>query len=192
MNNKNYILIALLLILFILGSIFIYQILQKPKENNLENLSENQQTEIDNFDKVLTGYVVFQEKELPSREDFEKYYWDIPPESSLVKETYVYFRITDYTDKGFIKELEEGINQGNTINNKNGEDFLFNIGCLENNKIKVDGIDTNNYMNEDTRKMILESNEENPIKIIIKLDAREGHGCRCCSFAEKIRLYENN
>jgi hypothetical protein len=188
--NKKYVLITLLLILFILGIFFIYQIFQKSKEENIDSPSGNYEMSEDNFNKILTGYVVLEEKELPLKEDFEKYYWDLPLGSFLVKGTYVYFRIIDCTDKEFVEELEKAINQGNTINEKDGDDILFNLGCLESGRIEVDRIDIDNYINEETRKAILESNEKNPVKIILKLDTSEGHGCRCCSFAEKVRLYE--
>jgi len=188
--NKNHILIVLLLTLFILGVIFSYQILQKSKEEDTDNPSEGYEIVEDNFNKILTGYAILEKKQLPSREDFEKYYWDIPPESSLVEETYVYFRITDYTDKEFIEELEETINQGNTINKKDGEGILLNLGCLEDNKIYTDKSDVSNYINGETRKAILESSEESSVKILLKLDTSEDYGCRCCSFAEKVSLYK--
>jgi len=191
--HRNYILIILLLTFFILGGVLAYQWWRASIEEIIvEKIPEKDGLQEESFSKIVTGYAVLEQVELPSKEDFEKYYWDLPPGHLPVEETYVYFKIINSTDEEFVKDLEETIEEGNTINSKSNGHILFNLGCLENDKIVADGRGIDYYMDRETWEAVLKSTEENLIVITLYFDSEAGAGCRCCSFAKKIRLHQDN
>ncbi len=66
------------------------------------------------FDTTVTGYLKVLEEE-----------------AFGTKTTNAYFAITDFQDEGFRKSVAEGIDHGNSVNNQEGDLYLFNLGCLE-------------------------------------------------------------
>jgi hypothetical protein len=128
----------------------------------------------DEFDTIVCGYL-----ELKDEVVFDE------------KQTNAYFNIKKFYDDGFRKSLDQGISEGNTINQKVDSTYRFNLGCYENGKITGIEYDPNQeYINETAQKRILSSTSDNPTSIILSFGKHEGRGCQCCNLAHKIRIYE--
>ncbi|MBU1992203.1 MAG: hypothetical protein ABH856_01800 [Patescibacteria group bacterium] len=123
------------------------------------------------FDTVVTGYLKTQEEEIFGE-----------------KTTTAYLVITDFDDNNFQKSIEEGIERGNTVNNKENDNYLFNLGCFKDNAIEGKQRETEPYLDTETQEAILQSSPENPVTVRLYFDYHEGMGCICCDLAHVIRV----
>lgn len=127
----------------------------------------------DEFDTVVCGYA-----ELKDEVVFDQ------------TQTNIYFNITNFADEGFKKSLQQGISEGNTINQQEGEIYKFNLGCYKNDAIEgiqyEEGVD---YIDSATQQAILNSTAENPVALILSFGEHYGRGCDCCNLAHQIKLY---
>jgi hypothetical protein len=103
------------------------------------------------------------------------------------KRTSAYFTITEATNKQFLQNIENGIENGNGVNIKKNDTYLLNLGCFD-EKIKILGAGSDTYLDDRTQKALKESSKQKPIKIRLYFEKHLGYGCICCNIAEKIRL----
>lgn len=122
----------------------------------------------DAFDTVVCGYLELKPEVIFSQEQIS-----------------AYFVIVDFLHEGFIKSIEEEIQRGNTVNIKEGDDYLFSLGCFQDGEIT-----SRAEMDDQTQEALLDSSPEKLVSIIMSFEERGGTGCGCCNLAEKIRLYE--
>ncbi len=127
----------------------------------------------DEFDTVVCGYA-----ELKDEVVFDE------------TQTNIYFNIAKFVDEEFKDSLQQGISEGNTINQQEGEIYKFNLGCYKNDAIEgiqyEDGVD---YIDSATQQAILNSTAENPVALILSFGEHYGRGCDCCNLAHQIKLY---
>lgn len=92
-----------------------------------------------------------------------------------------YLVITDFKDEGFKTSIDETIQSGNTVNRKEGDDFLFNLGCFDK--------DDTSEMDEETKNALQGSTKDKSVNLTLGFEVEEnGRGCICCHFAEYIKL----
>ncbi len=102
-----------------------------------------------------------------------------------------YFAITDFEDINFRKSIEAGIKEGNSVNKKSGNLYLFNLGCLKNFRIVgMDYGDEVPYLDDRTEKTILNSSKSSPVSLKLRFGLHPGAGCTCCNLAHSIRIME--
>ncbi len=171
-TNWKYIFILTLFIVIGILSYYYWYLPKQVEEKILEEYGLWQR----NFNELVAGYVVLQKVK------------GLSELFGYIDQTNVYLEIIDYMDEEFIKSLEKKIEEGNTINIKSDGNILFNLGCLENNKIIADSRGPD-YMNKETQETILKSTKENPVSIVLYFEQELGKGCKCCSFAKKVWLY---
>jgi len=132
-----------------------------------------------NFDSAVTGYF---------KKITEPVYNPEQEAGDTRNETLdkAYFVITGYQEneemKNYLKALEEG-----NVNKKENGNILFALGCYENNTIKIDVDDDEEYIDSATMTKILNSTIEKPINLRLFFQNELGIGCECCKLAYKIR-----
>jgi len=124
------------------------------------------------FDTEVDGYLQVTEKEVFGEK------MDIP-----------YLVITRFDDEGFQESIESGVDEGNTVNKKENGSYYFNLGCLEDGKIKSFDYDGKNpYLDEATQAALLSSTADKPVRLKLSFGYHEGKGCVCCKLAHQIRI----
>lgn len=133
------------------------------------------------FDTKVTGYfkTIFQPKfsydDVQSDEVFQA----------------AYFVITDYDDIEFKDAIAKGIAEGNGVNKQENGNYLFRLGCYENNKISGEFVfEDTEYIDEVTLGKILNSKIDNQVTLRLYFIEKAGSGCKCCNLAYKVRVVE--
>ena len=173
---RKYILIVGLLVFFIVVGVLSYQRWRMSEEEIPDIIFKEDELWDRNFDELVAGYVVLQKVE------------GISEIFGYINQTNAYFKIIDYKNDKFIKNIEEKISEGNTINIKNNGNILFNLGCLKDGEIVADGKNLD-YINKESQEAILKSTEKNPIALVFHFEPELGRGCLCCSFASRVWVY---
>jgi hypothetical protein len=124
------------------------------------------------FDSVVCGYKIIKKEKI-----FDNY------------QDNVYFRIVEFSDNNLKKAMNQGAEEGNSINSVKNGDYDLNLGCLENGKIIGKNYE-DSYLDDKAEKEILNSSIEKPISIILSFGIHTGTGCKCCNLAHKIRVVE--
>jgi hypothetical protein len=156
--------------------------INQPKELSPEENVSNKNNENSNtyeifggaeFDTVVTGYLKVLEEEAFDQQI-----------------TAAYFVVTNFEDNGVRNSIAEGIERGNSVNRKEGDFYLFNLGCFENNEIKGNNFEKEPYLDKITQNAILKSSAKNQISLNLHFGYHNGTGCLCCNLAHNIRLVE--
>ena len=107
--------------------------------------------------------------------------------------TIPYFVVTKFYDPEFQVAINAGLDEGNTVNTKEGGLYKFNLGCFENNTIEgIEYEPEKEYINEETAAEILASSEDNQIDIVLFFGFHGGSGCVCCNLAHQIQIYQED
>ena len=172
--KNNLILKIILIIVFLLVIFLVYKLWNNYKNDN--NVSEQYYFFSEGTNVLVRGYVVTR-----NISEFSEIYGEI-------NQTNLYFKLIE-ADPSFISRLEGKINEMNQVNllDKDGG-ILFNLGCLENGEIISDGRE--NYINQTTKDTILDSTINNPVWINLHFSPELGKGCLCCSFTDKVFIFE--
>lgn len=155
--------------------------LLEEKERELEEMktTEESQARMDifgerAFESSVTGYLVQKEEELFGN-----------------AQTNAYLLITEFSDDELKEIIKSGVDRGNSVNQIEGEDYLFNLGCIEDGKISGAEYDENKpYLDDETQKALLESSEDELVTLTLSFGLHEGKGCACCNLAHSIRVKE--
>jgi hypothetical protein len=126
------------------------------------------------FDTVVCGYLVTKEETV----------WEQP-------QTNAYLAINKFKDEGFKKSLAKGIDEGNSVNQKDGAgSYLLNLGCYQSGNISGQEYEKGvSYLDEAAQTAIKNSTVAKPVALILSFGQHEGMGCSCCNLAHKIRTY---
>jgi hypothetical protein len=128
----------------------------------------------DEFDTLVCGYLFTREEKL-----FDE------------SVTIAYFRILKAADRRFINAIRRGIKAGNSVNFVRGNSYYFNLGCIQQGKIKGETFDRRSpYLTDRVERSILASTSGQPIGLVLSFGKHIGSGCECCNLAHQIRLYE--
>jgi len=140
---------------------------------NLKNLTSFTTTQTygimgdDNFETAVGGYLVVRDETVFGQN---------------VKTAY--FKITDYKDAKFKDSLEKAINEGNSVNKKEGSSILFALGCSESGTTK----NNNSIMSAETISAILGSSANKLLCLKLTFEKHGGFGLSCGSLAERIEI----
>jgi hypothetical protein len=152
---------------------------QLNKKKNLKIDKKEKKFEYDifggeEFSTLVKGYLKIKQQEIFSNN------YDI-----------AYLVITEYEDEGFIKSIKKGIKEGNSVNSISSDgEYMFNLGCLKNNKITGRQYEKDPYLDQRTEQKILNSVKDNPVKLKLFFSFHDGAACVCCNLAHLIRLVE--
>jgi len=125
------------------------------------------------FESVVCGYIVIRETESYGRRQKD-----------------VYFRVVEFLDDKLEKSIIDSIKGGNSVNRIENGVVEFNLGCMDGNKIIGTNYDEK-YVDEETEKLILKSDDKNLIAIKLKFGVSRNVGCSCCNLAKTIRVINN-
>ena len=96
-------------------------------------------------------------------------------------------------DEKFKASVQQGVAEGNTVNQATSQDTFLNLGCLNDNKIVSEARGNDNpelYVDPLTEQALLASSEAQPVAIVLSFGLHEGSGCNCCNLAHKVRLLQ--
>ena len=158
-----------------------FKFVEKKENDNQYNVNQYNIFGESEFDAIMSGYLEIKKWVSEGNE----------MTAEGMKGSTAYFVITKFYDENFKNSLDEGINEGNTVNGKEDGLYKFNLGCFEDGKIKgIEYEKDKTYIDEETMKKILSSSKENPISIILYFGLHGGFGCSCCNLAHQVRIYE--
>jgi hypothetical protein len=104
-----------------------------------------------------------------------------------------YLKVLDFADEKFKASVQQGVAEGNTVNQATSQDTFLNLGCLNDNKIVSEARGNDNpelYVDPLTEQALLASSEAQPVAIVLSFGLHEGSGCNCCNLAHKVRLLQ--
>jgi hypothetical protein len=143
------------------------------EEDNIEIVNNNYNIfGEDKFDTIVKGYL-----EMKEIERFD----------SVISTAY--FIITEFNDDGLRKSIEEGIDQRNTVNIKEGDLYGLNLGCFRGGRIEGIEYEVDTaYIDDYTQEKIISSSLENQVSLILSFGYHLGRGCDCCNLAHSVRI----
>jgi hypothetical protein len=159
----------LLVILIALASISLPQLIQTRIQNDIQ---------AGPFDSLVTGYLTTVDEEI----------WSKNTKTA-------YFTTAGFQNNALQKWVDGMIADGNLVNKKNEELYLFNLGCIEDGEIALTDYiyngsnqqDEDLYMDSKTEEAIFQSSPDNQITIKLIFNGSDRVGqCVCCHSADRV------
>lgn len=121
------------------------------------------------FDTLLCGYLKVREEKI-----FGENY------------SSAYLAITEFYSDAFKDHLDKLFAEGNTYNAKEGDTYLFRLGCYEDGEIKR----LNENINTTITKTLNDATDTNPATVKLSFGIIDGHDSPCGSMAKLITIRE--